>query len=54
MARMIYDYTREVLEELVLGYILPRNLKAVKIYFHTGVRHLKNWLNFFYYLKPRA
>tara|TARA_R110002124_G_C8643488_1_gene488508 strand:- start:224 stop:433 length:210 start_codon:yes stop_codon:yes gene_type:complete len=54
MSRMIYNYTKEVLERVSFDPILFKKelKKAVKNLLPYEMEHLKNWLNFFSAEKP--
>jgi predicted SprT family Zn-dependent metalloprotease len=54
MARMIYDYTKEVLERVSFNPdLFTKELKkAVKNLLPYEMEHLRNWLNFFTVEKP--
>lgn len=54
MARMIYDYTKSVLERVSFNPdLFNKELKkAVKNLLPYEMEHLRNWLNFFTVEKP--
>jgi DNA replication protein DnaD len=54
MARMIYDYTKEVLERVSFDPDLFKKelKKAARILLPYEMEHLRNWLNFFTVEKP--
>lgn len=54
MSRMIYDYTKEVLERVSFdpGLFLKELKKAIKYLLPYEIEHLKRWLDFFTNEKP--
>lgn len=55
MSRMIYDYTKEVLERVSFDpNLFQKELKkAVRNLLPYEMEHLKNWLHFFTFEKPQ-
>ena len=54
MSRMIYDYTKEVLERVSfdIELFIKELKKAVRNLLPYEIDHLKKWLNFFTLEKP--
>lgn len=54
MSRMIYDYTKEVLERVSFNteLFIKELKKAIKNLLPYEIEHLKKWLDFFTIEKP--
>ncbi|WP_367752216.1 hypothetical protein AB3G33_09730 [Flavobacterium sp. WC2421] len=54
MSRMIYDYTKEVLERVSFNteLFIKELKKAVRNLLPYEIEHLKKWLDFFTFEKP--
>ena len=54
MSRMIYDYTKEILERVSFDteLFLKELKKAVRVLLPYEIDHLRNWLKYFTDKKP--